>query len=68
MWLQDFLPTEEGINARVMTFNHNTSWDAYALDKSLHDHGDDLLQALRRARQGEVRQAGAQYLHGNIGR
>ena len=55
MWLRDFLPTEEGIHARVMTFNHNTSWNAYALDKSLHDHGDDLLQALRRARQGEVR-------------
>ena len=55
MWLRDFLPNEQDINARVMTFNHNTSWTAYALDKSLHDHGDDLLQALRAVRQGDVR-------------
>ena len=55
MWLRDFLPMEDGISARVMTFNHNTSWDAYALDKSLHDHGNDLLQELRGVRQGEVR-------------
>lgn len=54
MWLRDFLPKEQDINARVMTFNHNTSWAAYALDKSLHDHGDDLLQALRTVRQGDV--------------
>ena len=54
MWLRDFLPKEENINARVITFNHNTSWNAYALDKSLHDHGDDLLQALQTVRQGDV--------------
>ena len=54
MWLRDFLPMEEDINARVITFNHNTSWNAYALDKTLHDHGDDLLQALRTVRHGDV--------------
>ena len=53
MWLRDVLPKEKGLNARVMAFNHNTSWEAYALNKSLHDHGDDLLQALRTARQDE---------------
>ena len=55
MWLRDLLPAEKGLNARIMAFNHNTSWDAYALDKSLHDHGDDLLRALETVRQGEVR-------------
>ena len=54
MWLRDLLPKEEDINARVITFNHNTLWTAYALDKSLHDHGDDLLHALRTVRQGDV--------------
>ena len=34
-----------------MAFNHNTSWEAYALSKSLHDLGDDLLQELRNVRQ-----------------
>ena len=53
-WLRDFLPKEKVLNARIMAFNHNTSWKAYALDKSLHDHGDDLLQALRTARQDKV--------------
>lgn len=56
MWLRDWLTTEKGLNARIMAFNHNTSWDAYALDKSLHDHGDDLLRALEAVRQDEVRQ------------
>ena len=55
MWLRDFLTTEKGLNARVMAFNHNTPWDAYALNKSLHDHGNDLLRALRVVRQGEVK-------------
>ena len=50
MWLQDFLPEEE-LNARIMAFNHNTLWEAYALSKLLHDLGDDLLQELRNARQ-----------------
>ena len=34
-----------------MAFNHNTSWEAYALSKLLHDLGDDLLQELRNTRQ-----------------
>ncbi|KAF6238464.1 hypothetical protein HO173_003431 [Letharia columbiana] len=50
MWLRDMLAKEKDLNARVMTFNHNTSWEAYALNKSLRDHGNDLLQALRTAR------------------
>jgi len=50
MWLRDFLP-EEDLNARIMTFNHNTQWEGNALSKSLHHHGDDLLRALRRVRQ-----------------
>ena len=39
------------MNARIMAFNHNTSWEAYALSKLLHDLGDDLLQELRNVRQ-----------------
>ena len=55
MWLRDFLP-KEMLSARIMAFNHNTSWEAYALSKSLRDHGDDLLSALRNKRQtAEVR-------------
>ena len=34
-----------------MAFNHNTSWEAYALSKLLYDLGDDLLQELRNVRQ-----------------
>ena len=56
MWLRDWLQTEKDLNARIMAFNHNTSWNAYALDKSLHDHGDDLLRALETVRQDEVKQ------------
>lgn len=56
MWPRDILTKEIGLKARVMAFNHNTSWRSYALDKSLHDHGDDLLQALRLARQDVVMQ------------
>lgn len=55
MWLRDFLAKERDLNARIMAFNHNTSWRSDALDKSLHDHGDDLIQALRVAREDEVR-------------
>ena len=55
MWLRDFLP-EEGLDARIMAFNHNTAWEANALSKSLQDYGDDLLRVLCRARQSaEVR-------------
>ena len=50
MWLRDFLPNE-GLNARVMVWKHNTRWDAYALNKSLPDHAEDLLRALCRYRQ-----------------
>lgn len=53
MWLRDMLAKNEALNARVMTFNHDTSWEAYALDKSLEDHGHDLLQALRTVRHDE---------------
>lgn len=49
MWLRDFLP-EAGLHARIMTFNHNTAWQAQALDKSLHDFGKDLLRALHNVR------------------
>lgn len=35
----------------MWAFNHNTSWQAHALSKSLHDCGDDLLNALRSVRQ-----------------
>ena len=56
MWLRDFLP-KENLNARIMAFNHNTAWEARALKKSLQEHGDDLLRALRRVRQrAEVRE------------
>ncbi|KAK6336188.1 hypothetical protein TWF696_001751 [Orbilia brochopaga] len=51
MWLRDFLPREKGLNARVIIFNHNSAWETHALNKSLHDHGGDLLFALRRVRQ-----------------
>lgn len=49
MWLRDRLPNDIP-EARVMTFNHNTSWQANALSKSLNQHGRDLLMVLRRAR------------------
>lgn len=55
-WLRDFL-TEDVTNARIMIFNHNTSYQAYALSKSLHDYGKDLLRQLRNVRlEEEVRQ------------
>jgi hypothetical protein len=50
MWLRDLLP-EEKLNARIMTFNHNTSWQRNAVSKSLKDHGEDLLRALCWVRQ-----------------
>lgn len=53
MWLKDFLPHEDGIKIRVFAFNHNTAWKYDALTKSLRDHGEDLLSALRLIRQGE---------------
>lgn len=34
-----------------MAFNHNTRWEDNALNKSLSDHGDDLVRALGRVRQ-----------------
>ncbi|KAI9736709.1 MAG: hypothetical protein M1834_000913 [Cirrosporium novae-zelandiae] len=46
MWFRDFLP-KENLNARIMTFNHNTSWEANALRKSLYDHANDLLSELQ---------------------
>ncbi|KAK4957786.1 hypothetical protein LTR66_013240 [Elasticomyces elasticus] len=49
VWLRDFLP-EEGLHARIMAFNHNTAWQANAIAKSLQDHGEDLVRALRRVR------------------
>ena len=33
-----------------MAFNHNTSWEAGTVRKSLYDHGADLLRALQRRR------------------
>ncbi|KAI9855300.1 MAG: hypothetical protein M1813_009839 [Trichoglossum hirsutum] len=48
-WLRDFLPTED-LNARIMTFNHNTAWGPNALTKSLEDYGQDLLRALDEVR------------------
>jgi len=54
-WIRDFLP-QENLNCRIMTFNHNTAWEANALSKSLSDHGDDLVRALRSVRKtAEVR-------------
>ena len=49
MWLRDFLP-KEGLNARIMAFNHNTAWETGALSKSLQDYGQDLLRALGQVR------------------
>lgn len=49
MWLRDFLPTE-GLNARVMTYSHDSAWESGALRKTLYDHGDDFLRALRTKR------------------
>jgi hypothetical protein len=46
MWLRDFLP-KEILNARILLFNHNTRWRTNAVSKTLKDHGDDLLRALR---------------------
>ncbi|KAF8511826.1 hypothetical protein BU17DRAFT_96885 [Hysterangium stoloniferum] len=43
-WLCDL--AEDIPNARIMTFNHNTAWQANALNKSLNDHADDLLRSL----------------------
>lgn len=37
-------------DSRIMIFNHNTAWQADALNKSLKDHGNDLLRALLRDR------------------
>jgi hypothetical protein len=55
MWLRDFLP-KEGLNARIIAFNHNSEWTARALSKSLEDHGYDLLLALEDKRKtSEVR-------------
>ena len=55
-WLRDLL-TKDVPNARIMCFNHNTSYQAYALSKSLHDYGKDLLRQLRNVSlEEEVRQ------------
>ncbi|KAF7511625.1 hypothetical protein GJ744_003788 [Endocarpon pusillum] len=32
MWLGDFLP-EQGLDARIMAFNHNSAWETNALSK-----------------------------------
>jgi hypothetical protein len=50
MWLRDFLPKED-LNARILLFNHNTRWQTNAVSKTLKDHGNDLLGALRVVRQ-----------------
>lgn len=49
IWLRDALP-HEGLNARIMVYNHNTAWRANALNKSLSDYGDGLLHELRKVR------------------
>lgn len=55
-WLRDLL-TKDVPNARIMSFNHNTSYQAFAVSKSLHDYGKDLLRQLRNVRlEEEVRQ------------
>ncbi|RKL08737.1 hypothetical protein BFJ70_g16750 [Fusarium oxysporum] len=50
LWLSDFLP-KESLKCRILTFNHNTSWESNSLSKSLEDHGRDLLRALGRHRE-----------------
>ena len=55
-WLRDLLPKDLP-NARIICFNHDTSYQAYALSKSLHDYGKDLLRQLGTVRsEEEVRQ------------
>ncbi|XHF98814.1 hypothetical protein AWENTII_002351 [Aspergillus wentii] len=44
-WLRNLLP-QERIPARIMAFNHNTSWESEALSKSIDDHANDLLRVL----------------------
>lgn len=55
-WLCDYL-LKDLPNARIICFNHDTSYQAYALSKSLHDYGKDLLRQLGTVRsEEEVRQ------------
>lgn len=44
-WLRDFLPLDFP-DARIMAYTHNSRWDAAALNKSLEDHGRDLIYSL----------------------
>jgi hypothetical protein len=50
MWLRDFLP-KAGLNARIMTYNHNTAWKVGALSQKLKDYGQHLLLVLDDVRQ-----------------
>jgi hypothetical protein len=55
VWPRDFLPYDCP-NVRIMTFNHNTAWQSFALHQNLRDHADHLLKELERARrEPEVR-------------
>jgi hypothetical protein len=51
-WLRDFLP-EEGLEARIMTYNHDTNYASNASSRSLEDHGNDFLDRLRMRRTKE---------------
>jgi hypothetical protein len=52
IWLKDFLPNE-GLNCRIMAFNHNTAWASDATTKGLGDHAWDLLKELEKVRKSE---------------
>jgi hypothetical protein len=51
-WLRDFLP-EEGLEARIMTYNHDTNYAGNASSRSLGDHGNDFLDRLKMRRTKE---------------
>jgi hypothetical protein len=56
LWLRDFLPEaleKAGLPTRIMTFNHNSYYQAHALNKSLHEYAEDLLIELAKKRKSE---------------
>ena len=45
-WLKDFLPDDLDHKARIMTYNHQSQWESYALTKRFDAFARDLLRAL----------------------
>ena len=49
-WLNDFLPDDLAHKARIMVYNHQSSWEAYAFTKRFDGFAQDLLRALEDVR------------------